>query len=57
MFIDDLLYLCANVAHAVYTFLTQGGRTPLMVASFHGHGDIVRMLIKAKAQIDMHDEV
>ena len=35
----------------------QGGWTPLMVASFEGHDDIVRMLIEAKARINIQDEV
>ena len=28
-----------------------------MIASFHGHVDIVKMLIEAKAQINTQDEV
>ena len=28
-----------------------------MAASFHGHSDIVRMLIDAEAEIDKQDEV
>ena len=37
--------------------VTQMGRTPVMAASFHGHVDIMRMLIKAKAQINTKDKV
>ena len=37
--------------------LLQNGRTPLMTASFEGHVDIVRILIKAKAQVNIQDEV
>ena len=36
---------------------TQDGRTPLMVASFNGHVDIVRILIEAKVQINTQQEV
>ena len=36
---------------------TQNGWTPLMRASFDGHVDIVRILIEAKAQINIQEEV
>ena len=36
---------------------TQNGWTPLMTASFNGHVDIVRILIEAKAQINIQKEV
>ena len=36
---------------------TQNGVTPLMAASFHGHVDIVRMLIEAKAQVNTQYKV
>ena len=35
----------------------QNGWTPLMIASFEGHVDIVRTLIKAKAQINTQEKV
>ena len=37
--------------------IPQDGRTPLMAASFHGHDDIVRMLIEAKTQVNMQEKV
>ena len=37
--------------------ITQNGRTPLMIASFEGHADIVQTLIEAKAQVDTQDMV
>ena len=36
---------------------TQTGWTPLMKASRKGHADIVRVLVKAKAQINIQEEV
>ena len=36
---------------------TQIGWTPLMAASFYGHGDVVKMLIETKADIDTQDAV
>ena len=36
---------------------TQTGWTPLMMASFKGHDDIVRILIEAKAQVNTQEEV
>ena len=41
----------------VYISLFQNGWTPLMIASFEGHTDILQMLIKAKAQISTQTEV
>ena len=41
--------------HSEYS--AQDGWTPLMKASFHGHVDIVRILIEAKAQINTQKEV
>ena len=38
-------------------YLVQNGRTPLMMASFNGHADIVQTLIEAKTQINTQDEV
>ena len=35
----------------------QNDRTPLMTASFEGHVHIVRILIKAQAQVNTQDEV
>ena len=37
--------------------IPQGGRTPLMTASFEGHVDIVRALIEARAQVNTRKEV
>ena len=52
------------IVHVLYWTLptlsivsTQNGVTPLMTASFHGHVDIVRMLIEAKAQVNTQEEV
>ena len=42
--------------HAIIIFI-QGGWTPLMAASFHGHVDIVKTLINAKAQINKQRQV
>ena len=36
---------------------TQGGRTPLMRASFDGYVEIVKILVEAKAQINAQDRV
>ena len=36
---------------------TQDGWTPLMIASFNGHVDIVRILTEAQAQINIQNEV
>ena len=36
---------------------SQRGETPLMTASFEGHVNTVRLLIEAKAQLNMQTEV
>ena len=39
------------------TYYTQVGWTPLMMACFKGHIDIVRLLVQAKAQVNTQTEV
>ena len=48
---------CICVYHLHILLFTQSGRTPLMVASFEGHSDIVKMLIEANAQVNIKDKV
>ena len=52
------VYFICEVCHCISIILyTQDGWTPLMTASYEGHVDIVRILIEAKAQINMQEEV
>ena len=52
-----------HILYSVYTHPTylnnsmQRGWTPLMIASFNGHVDIVRTLIKADIQVNTQEEV
>ena len=42
----------------LYTFLSfQDGRTPLHIASFQGHLECIKALIKASADINLADKV
>ena len=45
--------LCSRPLIRVYS---QDDRTPLMIASFKGHVDIVRLLVEAKAQLNRQTE-
>lgn len=49
-------HACSAVLYVLF-FNTQNGQTPLMVASFKGRVDIVRILIEAKAQVNIKKEV
>jgi len=39
------------------TFMSQHERTALMYASYHGHTDIVKLLLKAGADTDLSNRV
>ena len=45
------------VCNGYVLYIIQNGWTPLMVASFNGHADIVQTLIEAKAQVDTQEKV
>ena len=49
----------STVKKCVYIIFlsTQNGRTPLIIASYEGHTDIVRTLINAKAKVNTQSEV
>ena len=48
----------AYIMQVSFPFLhVQEKRTPLMGASLHGHAEVVRLLIKAKAQLNQQDKV
>ena len=51
----------ADINDHIHTFITivhsQVGWSPLMIASFKGHVDIVRLLVEAKAQLNTQIEV
>ena len=60
IYIPDVYTTISKETNAVIYLLlscTQNGWTPLMEASFQGHVDIVRILIEAKAQINIQEEV
>ena len=51
---------CAHVTRAhclYYKFFSQSCMAPLMAAAHLGYGDIVRILIKARALVNIRDEV
>ena len=43
--------------HCSLSLSIQNGRTPLIVASFHGRVDVVRVLIEARADINKRQKV
>lgn len=55
------VYACCIVAIVVNRqhtyYITQDGRTALYIATQEGHEDIVRLLLEAKADPDVQDEV
>ena len=55
VFISECLYMHHFFIH-VY-FAQKIGRTPLMAAAFHGSGNIVKLLIEARAGVNTKDEV
>ena len=60
-----VLYLISlhNISQPLYIgnhislSLLQNGRTPLMIASFDGHVEVVRILIGSQAQLNTQKEV
>ena len=48
------IYICSKFSISIHS---QNGRTPLMLASFDGRVDIVRLLVEAKAQLNIRAEV
>ena len=49
-----LLYIYSKFLISIHS---QNGGTPLLIASFNGCVDIVRLLVEAKAQLNVQEEV
>ena len=56
-FCDSHTYIIQQFVFTHVRIYMQNVWTPLMAASFKGHVNIVRLLIEAKAQINIQDEV
>ena len=50
------MYVVIDV-HCSMSLSIQDGLTPLIIASFFGHVDVVRVLIEAHADVHLQDEV
>ena len=51
------VYVSALNVQCLLSLFVQNGWTPLMIASFNGHVDVVRILIEAHADIHKQDKV
>lgn len=57
-FVPLLTLLTPYISGDEYTFLSlQDGDTPLMIASFNGHVDVVHVLIEACADVHSRKKV
>ena len=57
MFTSDCAYLTSTSPLIIITLVFQDGRSPLPIASYNGHLDIVRAFIGGGANISPADKV
>ena len=55
MYHGGSIILCVHVARQYH--LMQGGRTALVFAAYHGHKEIINILLNAGAKPDIQDQV